>query len=142
MRPRTVFIFFFLTIAAFISFGCASADSKPAPAAPAEKPAAAPAAPAAPTEIELVQTPGQFEKKELKLKPGNYVFKVVNKGVKHEVGFYLQENDDKGKAVAGSDAGHVKDGETTKTGTVALAKGKYVYSCPLNPTPHYVITVE
>lgn len=140
MRPRTVAIFFVLSIAAFISFGCASADSKPAPPVPAATPAPAP--PAAPTEIELVQTPGQFENRELKLKPGNYVFRITNKGVNHEVGFYLQENDEKGKAVTGSDAGHVKSGETTKTGTVALAKGKYVYSCPLNPTPHYVITVE
>ncbi len=138
MRPRTVATILFLTIAAFISFGCASADSKPAPAAPTAKPAP----PATPTEIELAQTPGQFENKELKLKPGNYVFKIVNKGVNHEVGFYLQENDEKGKAVAGSDAGHVRNGETTTTGTVTLTKGKYVYSCPLNPTPHYVITVE
>lgn len=139
MRLPAIAILFVLTIGAFISFGCAGPSSSPAPPPPAP---ATPAPAPAPTEIELVQTPGKFENQELKLKPGDYVFKVVNKGVKHEVGFYLQENDEKGKAVSGSEAGHVKDGETTKTGKVTLAKGKYVYSCPLNPTPHYVITVE
>ncbi len=143
MRYSTVLILFVLSSTAFITAGCASADSKPSPvASPAQSPTPVSSPAPAPTEIELVQTPGQFENKELKLKPGSYVFKIVNQGVKHEVGFYLQEKDDNGKAVAGSDAGHVKDGEATKTGTVTLAKGKYVYSCPLNPTPHYVITVE
>ncbi len=104
-------------------------------------PAAAPQA-AAPVEIELVQTPGQFETKGLKLKPGNYVFKIVNRGIGHEVGFYLQEKDRNGRAVKGSDAGHVRDGETKKTKVVRLNRGTYVYSCPLNPTPHYTITVE
>jgi plastocyanin len=144
MRYSTVLILLVLSFTAFITAGCASTDSKSqTPVSPAPTSVAPASTPTpAPTEIELVQTPGQFENKELKLKPGSYVFKIVNQGVKHEVGFYLQEKDDKGKAVAGSDAGHVRDGEATKTGTVTLAKGKYVYSCPLNPTPHYVITVE
>jgi plastocyanin len=138
------FVLFLFIVGTLVSYGCAGSPpppSTPVAPTPAQTPAPTPA-PAAPTEIELAQTPGQFENKELRLKPGQYVFKIVNKGVKHEVGFYLQENDEKGKAVAGSEAGHVKDGEATKTGTVTLAKGKYVYSCPLNPTPHYVITVE
>lgn len=57
-------------------------------AADASARTAAPQA-AAPVEIELVQTPGQFETKGLRLKPGNYVFKIVNRGIGHEVGFYL-----------------------------------------------------
>lgn len=97
---------------------------------------------AKPTEIELVQTPGQFEPKELKLKAGNYVFRIVNKGIDHKVGFYLQQGDDKGKKVAHSDTGLIGTDKSAKTGVVTLKPGKYVYSCPLNPTPHYVITVE
>lgn len=116
--------------------------SSPFPvAADASARTAAPQA-AAPVEIELVQTPGQFETKGLRLKPGNYVFKIVNRGIGHEVGFYLQEKDRNGRAVKGSDAGHVQDGETRKTKVVRLNRGTYVYSCPLNPTPHYTITVE
>ena len=36
----------------------------------------------------------------------------------------------------------VKKGDTQLTGIVELKSGEYVYSCPLNPTPHYVLTVK
>jgi hypothetical protein len=100
------------------------------------------------TTIKLTETPGKFEGKELKLKPGNYQFEVSNKGVDHPVAFFLQKESDKSSkdfATAIKESGlpgTLKDGETAKTGVVELTKGKYVYSCPLNPTPHYTIVVE
>jgi plastocyanin len=96
------------------------------------------------TTIKLVQTPGQFEPQKLELKAGKYIFAITNKGIHHEVGFYLRKKtaDGKGKPLANSDAGHLKDGETGKSGVVTLEPGEYLYSCPLNPTPHYIITVK
>ena len=38
--------------------------------------------------IKLNQTPGKFNKTELTLKEGTYVFEIANKGVDHEVGLY------------------------------------------------------
>lgn len=127
MRRAFLFSAFALAATLFLSFGTGSAQGQTT---------------AKPTEIELVQTPGQFEPKELKLKAGTYVFKIVNKGIDHNVGFYLQHDNDKGKKVAKSDTGLIKTNTSAKTGVVVLKPGKYVYSCPLNPTPHYVITVE
>lgn len=101
-----------------------------------------------PTVIKLVQTPGKFEGQQLKLKPGTYQFEVSNKGVDHEVAFFLQKESDKDNkefSTALKNSGvakMIKNGETQKTGIVELAKGTYVYSCPLNPTPHYTIVVE
>ena len=96
------------------------------------------------TTIELVQTPGQFEPQKLELKAGKYIFVVKNKNVDHEVGFWLRKKtaDGQGKPLPNSDAGHLKAGETGKTGVVTLEPGEYLYSCPLNPTPHYLITVK
>jgi len=96
------------------------------------------------TTITLVQTPGQFETQKLSLKPGKYIFEVKNKNVDHEVGFYLRKKtaDGKDAPLANSDTGHIKKGETGKSGVVTLEPGEYLYSCPLNPTPHYVITVK
>ena len=96
------------------------------------------------TTIKLVQTPGQFEPQKLDLKPGKYVFEITNRNVPHEVGFYLRKKsaNGKGKPLPNSDARHLKAGEARKTGVVTLEPGEYLYSCPLNPTPHYIITVR
>ncbi len=98
--------------------------------------------------IKLSETVGQFETKSLKLKPGKYQFEVTNKNVDHEVAFFLQEEANKGKTEMSSTVANsllpktLKQGESALTGIVELKKGNYVYSCPLNPTPHYTITVE
>lgn len=98
--------------------------------------------------IKLSETVGQFETKSLKLKPGKYQFEVTNKNVDHEVAFFLQEEANKGKTEMSSTMTNsllpktLKQGESAITGIVELKKGNYVYSCPLNPTPHYTITVE
>lgn len=95
--------------------------------------------------VALEQTPGEFTVQSLTLSEGTYVFEISNTGVKNEVGFVIAP---KGK----TDADHhikeayvpktVKTGETVNTGEVTLAKGEYVYFCPLNKTPQYTLIVK
>ena len=96
--------------------------------------------------VSLVQTPGQFEKTELKLKAGkDYVFEVENKGVDHAVGFVIapKGKTDQADHIQSSYLGStIKDGEKASSGVVTLEPGEYVYFCPLNPTPLYTIVVE
>ena len=100
------------------------------------------------TVVDLTQTPGQFTTESLTLAPGQYRFTVANDGVDHEVGFVIQRAADKDgdlmeTAVENSfTTAPVATGESQSTGVVTLTPGEYVYSCPLNPTPHYTITVE
>jgi len=100
------------------------------------------------TVIELTQTVGQFDTQELNLKPGKYQFRIVNKDIEKEVGFLIQKVEDKDKnpmetAVENSmSTTMVSIGNPGYTGVVDLTKGDYVYSCPLNPTPHYSIKVK
>jgi len=95
--------------------------------------------------IKLKQTKGAFNVEQLNLSAGTYVFEVSNDGVDHEVGFVIapkgktdQPNHIKEAYVAKT----IKDGETSSSKEVTLAKGEYVYFCPLNPTPQYTIIVE
>ena len=97
--------------------------------------------------ITLTQIEGDFkEKKELELKAGEtYVFEVHNENVDHEVGFVVipkgkteQENHIKNAYVQEM----IANGKSSKSKEVVLEKGEYEYFCPLNPTPHYKITVN
>ncbi|MBL28472.1 MAG: hypothetical protein CMM50_13080 [Rhodospirillaceae bacterium] len=78
----------------------------------------------------------------LMLKPGKYIFRVTNKDVPYELGFYLRAADTlsipfKPKARGGGlTAGVTKDYE------IDLEEGDYIYSCPLNPTPEYHVKVQ
>lgn len=100
------------------------------------------------TIIELTQIEGQFETQNLNLKPGKYQFRVVNKDVNKDVGFVIQKAADKDGDVMKTGikesfaSAMIKKGEAQYTGVVELGTGEYVYSCPLNPTPHYTITVK
>ena len=100
------------------------------------------------TIIELIQTEGQFESQELNLTAGKYQFRVVNKNVDKDLGFVIQKEEDKDAdvmetAVPNSfTTASVKKGEVQYTGVVELKDGNYVYSCPLNPTPHYKLIVK
>jgi hypothetical protein len=100
------------------------------------------------TVIELTQTTGEFVTKELNLKPGKYQFRVVNDNVEKDLGFVIQKAKDKDgdvmkTAVSNSfTTAYIKKGEAQYTGVVELSTGEYVYSCPLNPTPHYRIVVK
>ncbi|MEM9261157.1 MAG: hypothetical protein AAGA62_16070, partial [Bacteroidota bacterium] len=94
-----------------------------------------------PRVIHLNQTEGVYETSGLNLAPGYYVFEVENLSVAKDLGFYLQ--DASGEQVKDSGLKElVGKGETSRSGLVYLAAGDYQYSCPLNPTPHYQISVR
>lgn len=99
------------------------------------------------TIVSLEQTKGEFTQKEITLKEGNYIFEISNNNVGHKVGFVLVP---KGKD-ASKPENHISTAYVTKavenntketTKVTTLAKGEYVYFCPLNPTPQYTLTVE
>lgn len=99
------------------------------------------------TVVSLEQTKGEFTQKEITLKEGNYIFEISNNNVGHQVGFVLVP---KGKD-ASKPENHistayvtkaVEDNTKEKSNVTTLAKGEYVYFCPLNPTPQYTLTVE
>lgn len=83
----------------------------------------------------------------LTLKPGKYTFRVANKNVPYELGFWIREADYDWRnplhkvtktSVSG---GGLYEGDTQEY-TVELEPGEYLYSCPLNPTPDYRIIVQ
>lgn len=89
--------------------------------------------------IALEQTPGQFTQKQITVSEGTYVFEIYNNGVGHDVGFVLVE---KGKDISKQE-NHIQTAYVTQavvtggkqtSGPTKLAKGAYVYFCPLNPT--------
>ena len=95
--------------------------------------------------IKLEQVPGKFTSKGVTIAPGNYQFEIANKNVDHEVGFVLVP---KGKSAP---ADHIKEayvkapvknGTSSMTNVVSLAKGDYEFFCPLNPTEKYPLTVK
>jgi hypothetical protein len=100
------------------------------------------------TVIDLTQTVNEFNVKGMELKPGKYQFKVTNLSVDKEVGFVIQKKEDSAKDVMKTAVENsftkalISKGSTQLTGIVELKEGQYVYSCPLNPTPHYVLTVK
>ncbi|MDP5158531.1 MAG: cupredoxin domain-containing protein [Flaviramulus sp.] len=97
--------------------------------------------------ISLEQTKGEFVQKALTVSEGTYVFEVSNNHAAKEVGLVLvKKGDDASKPENHIKTAYViavaKDGETQKTNATKLAKGEYIYFCPLNPTPQYTLTVK
>jgi hypothetical protein len=82
------------------------------------------------------------ESKALKLKPGKYVFRVTNKNVPYDLGFWLRGASLIGRATLPSASGGGLITGGTKDYEIELVEGEYVYSCPLNPTPDYRLVVE
>lgn len=83
----------------------------------------------------------------LNLKPGKYVFRVTNKNVPYQLGFWLREEGyQPGNPLHKLNKTSVSGGGltlgTSKNYEVELKPGEYVYSCPLNPTPNYKIKVS
>ena len=80
--------------------------------------------------------------KALELKPGTYVFRVTNKNVPYELGFWLRSqgydwrNPIHRLTKTSVSGGGLMLGETQDY-EVTLKPGEYVYSCPLNTTPDY-----
>jgi hypothetical protein len=79
--------------------------------------------------------------KPMKLKPGNYVFRVTNQDVPYELGFYLRGAGIKGATLPKLSGGGLTEGQT-KEYSVTLKPGTYVFNCPLNPTPDYTLVVQ
>ncbi|OMH33754.1 hypothetical protein [Motiliproteus sp. MSK22-1] len=80
--------------------------------------------------------------KTITLAPGKYIFRVTNKNVPYDLGFWLR-----GKGIIGYASLPSVSGGGLSTGKtldyeVELKKGEYVYSCPLNPTPDYNLVVN
>ncbi len=85
--------------------------------------------------------------KVLKLKPGDYIFRVKNKNVPYELGFWIRDHDyDWRNPVHHVTKTSVSGGGLvvgkTQDYKVTLKPGEYFYSCPLNPTPNYRIVVS
>ncbi len=76
----------------------------------------------------------------LTIPAGDYTFRVTNEGVPYEVGFYLRGAGLTGLTLPKVSGGGLFEGDTQDY-TVSLKPGEYVYSCPLNPTLRYPLTV-
>ncbi|MDJ0636638.1 MAG: hypothetical protein QNJ34_25895 [Xenococcaceae cyanobacterium MO_188.B29] len=81
------------------------------------------------------------EFKPLALKPGKYIFRVQNKNVPYPLGFYLRGEGLKQVSLPKVSGGGITQG-VTKDYEITLKPGKYLFSCPLNPTPDYSILVN
>ncbi len=82
------------------------------------------------------------EAKVLTLKPGAYIFRVTNKNVPYQLGFWLRGSGIVGRVALPSVSGGGLTTGVTKDYAVTLKAGEYLYSCPLNPTPDYKLVVE
>ena len=78
----------------------------------------------------------------LRLKPGEYIFRVANKNVPYELGFYLRTASliDRLSLPCVSGGGLITG--RTQDYPITLVAGEYSFSCPLNPTPDYHLTVS
>jgi hypothetical protein len=81
------------------------------------------------------------EFKPLELPPGKYVFRITNSNVPYELGFYLRGEGVKKLSLPKVSGGGLSLGKTEDY-EITLITGKYVFSCPLNPTPDYPIIVN
>ena len=80
--------------------------------------------------------------KVLKLKPGKYIFRVTNKNVPYELGFWLRGATLAQRALLPSVSGGGLLQGKVQDYAIELKSGEYVYSCPLNPTPDYKLVVS
>jgi hypothetical protein len=78
----------------------------------------------------------------LELKAGRYVFRVTNKNVPYEVGFWLRGAATTGRIILPSVSGGGLTPGKTQDYVIDLKPGEYIYSCPLNPTPDYSLVVR
>lgn len=82
------------------------------------------------------------EAKPLQLAPGKYLFRVANRNVPYELGFWLRGESliDRARLPSVSGGGLLTG--RTQDYEIELKPGNYVYSCPLNPTPDYKLVVR
>ncbi|MDX8396572.1 MAG: hypothetical protein R8K22_09175 [Mariprofundaceae bacterium] len=79
--------------------------------------------------------------KVLRLKAGDYMFRVKNRDVPYALGFWLRGAGLSRLTLPSVSGGGIAKGQT-RGYAIALEPGKYFYSCPLNPTPDYILIVE
>jgi len=77
----------------------------------------------------------------LRLKAGDYVFRVSNRNVPYELGFWLRGQGFARLTLPSVSGGGIQTGEF-RDYAISLQPGEYLYSCPLNPTPDYTLLVE
>jgi len=78
----------------------------------------------------------------IELAPGKYVFRVTNRDVPYELGFWLRGDGVLNRLSLPSVSGGGLATGATRDYEVLLETGEYVYSCPLNPTLHYKLIVK
>jgi len=78
----------------------------------------------------------------IELNPGKYVFRVNNRNVPYELGFWLRGESVIDRARLPSVSGGGLTNGRTQEYAIELKPGNYVYSCPLNPTPDYKLVVR
>lgn len=95
------------------------------------------------TAVFLEQTKGAFTEETLVLEEGDYIFEISNNNVGHPVGFVFAPKVD---PEAHNKTAYVIKAIDTKSkersNKTTLAKGEYVYFCPLNPTPQHTLIVK
>lgn len=77
----------------------------------------------------------------INLKAGDYVFRVTNKNVPYDLGFWLRGDGLVNRATLPSVSGGGLSMGATRDYKISLEPGEYVYSCPLNTTPDYKLVV-
>ncbi|SHG74602.1 hypothetical protein [Winogradskyella jejuensis] len=97
--------------------------------------------------ISLEQTKGAFTQKSLTISEGAYIFEIANNNAGTDVGFVLvpkgkDANNPKNHIQAAYVTSVVKEGKTETSNTTKLTKGEYVYFCPLNKTPQYILVIK
>lgn len=87
------------------------------------------------------ETAGERSFKVLRLKQGKTIFRVTNRNVPYDLGFWVRGKGVKRLSLPSVSGGGLSTG-MTKDYEVDLKPGEYLYSCPLNPTPDYPLVVE
>ncbi len=77
----------------------------------------------------------------LKLKPGEYLFRIHNRDVPYLLGFWLRGEGIGRLTLPSVSGGGIKTGGYGDY-RITLEEGEYLYSCPLNPTPDYRLVVQ
>lgn len=80
--------------------------------------------------------------KPMQLRPGRYVFRVTNKNVPYELGFWLRGASTIGRVSLPSVSGGGLMPGKSRDYEIELKPGDYLYSCPLNTTPDYRLVVK
>ncbi|MBE2258640.1 MAG: hypothetical protein H6942_00315 [Candidatus Accumulibacter sp.] len=80
--------------------------------------------------------------KPLQLKAGRYIFRVTNRDVPYELGFWLRGDGISGRVTLPSVSGGGLLTGKTQDYAIDLRPGEYLYSCPLNTTPDYKLVVN